>query len=62
MLEDVTHERFYGPEVGRFFQDTLTEHGVKVHGGQELERFEGRATACERWSRSPDSRSTATSS
>jgi 3-phenylpropionate/trans-cinnamate dioxygenase ferredoxin reductase subunit len=41
MLEDVTLERFYGPEIGRFFQDTLTEHGVKVHGGQELERFEG---------------------
>jgi 3-phenylpropionate/trans-cinnamate dioxygenase ferredoxin reductase subunit len=41
MLEDVTLERFYGPEVGRFFQDTLTEHGVKVHGGQEVERFEG---------------------
>ena len=45
MLEAVTLERFYGPEVGRFFQDTLTEHGVRVHGGQELERFEGRATA-----------------
>ena len=41
MLEDVTHERMCGPEVGRFFQRTLTEHGVKVHGGQELERFEG---------------------
>jgi 3-phenylpropionate/trans-cinnamate dioxygenase ferredoxin reductase component len=41
MLEDVTLERVYGREVGRFFQDTLTEHGVKVHGGQELERFEG---------------------
>jgi 3-phenylpropionate/trans-cinnamate dioxygenase ferredoxin reductase component len=41
MLEDVTLERMYGPDVGRFFQRTLTEHGVKVHGGQELERFEG---------------------
>jgi 3-phenylpropionate/trans-cinnamate dioxygenase ferredoxin reductase subunit len=41
MLEDVTLERFYGREIGRFFQDVLTEHGVKVHGGQELERFEG---------------------
>jgi 3-phenylpropionate/trans-cinnamate dioxygenase ferredoxin reductase subunit len=41
MLEDVTHERMAGPDVGRFFQRTLTEHGVKVHGGQELERFEG---------------------
>jgi 3-phenylpropionate/trans-cinnamate dioxygenase ferredoxin reductase subunit len=41
MLEDITLERVYGPEVGRFFQNTLTAHGVKVHGGQELERFEG---------------------
>jgi 3-phenylpropionate/trans-cinnamate dioxygenase ferredoxin reductase component len=41
MLEDVTLERMCGPEVGRFFQATLVEHGVKVHGGQELERFEG---------------------
>jgi 3-phenylpropionate/trans-cinnamate dioxygenase ferredoxin reductase subunit len=43
MLESVTHERFYGAEVGRYFQDVLTDHGVKVHGGQELERFEGDA-------------------
>jgi 3-phenylpropionate/trans-cinnamate dioxygenase ferredoxin reductase subunit len=41
MLEEVTFERFYGPEVGRYFQDVLTEHGVKVHASQELERFEG---------------------
>jgi 3-phenylpropionate/trans-cinnamate dioxygenase ferredoxin reductase subunit len=41
MLEAVTHERFYGPEVGGYFQDVLEEHGVKVHGSQELERFEG---------------------
>lgn len=41
MLESVTHERFYGPEVGRYFQDVLTDHGVKVHGEQELERFAG---------------------
>jgi len=41
MLEDVTLERFYGQRIGRFFQDVLTSHGVKVHGGQELERFEG---------------------
>jgi 3-phenylpropionate/trans-cinnamate dioxygenase ferredoxin reductase component len=41
MLEAVTHERFYGPEVGGFFQNVLIEHGVKVHGSQELERFEG---------------------
>jgi 3-phenylpropionate/trans-cinnamate dioxygenase ferredoxin reductase component len=41
MLESVTHERFYGPEVGRYFHDLLIEHGVRIHGGQELERFDG---------------------
>src|SRR5207249_3449190 len=41
MLEQVTHERFYGPEVGGFFQRVLEGHGVEVHGSQELERFEG---------------------
>jgi len=41
MLEDVTLERFYGQEVGRFFQGVLEDHGVTVHGGQEVDRFEG---------------------
>jgi 3-phenylpropionate/trans-cinnamate dioxygenase ferredoxin reductase subunit len=41
MMEDVTFEGFFGEKVGRFFQDALEEHGVTVHGGQELERFEG---------------------
>jgi 3-phenylpropionate/trans-cinnamate dioxygenase ferredoxin reductase component len=41
MLEDVTLERFYGKEVGGFFQGVLEEHGIEVHGGQEVERFEG---------------------
>jgi len=41
MQEDVTLERQFGREVGRFFQDTLEQHGVEVHGGDELERFEG---------------------
>jgi 3-phenylpropionate/trans-cinnamate dioxygenase ferredoxin reductase subunit len=41
MQEDVTLERFYGEEVGRFFQGVLEEHGIEVHGGDELERFEG---------------------
>jgi 3-phenylpropionate/trans-cinnamate dioxygenase ferredoxin reductase component len=41
MLEQVTLERHFGPEVGRFFQGVLEEHGIEVHGGQELERFEG---------------------
>jgi 3-phenylpropionate/trans-cinnamate dioxygenase ferredoxin reductase subunit len=41
MMEDVTFEPFFGAKVGRFFQDVLEEHGVTVHGGQELARFEG---------------------
>jgi 3-phenylpropionate/trans-cinnamate dioxygenase ferredoxin reductase component len=41
MMEDITLERFYGQEVGRFFQGILEEHGIEVHGGDELERFEG---------------------
>jgi 3-phenylpropionate/trans-cinnamate dioxygenase ferredoxin reductase component len=41
MLEDVTLERQFGSEVGGFFQRVLEEHGIEVHGGQSLERFEG---------------------
>jgi 3-phenylpropionate/trans-cinnamate dioxygenase ferredoxin reductase subunit len=41
MLEDVTLERFYGKEIGGYFQSVLEQHGVEVHGGEELERFEG---------------------
>jgi 3-phenylpropionate/trans-cinnamate dioxygenase ferredoxin reductase component len=41
MLEEVTLERHFGKEVGVFFQRVLEEHGVEVHGGQELDRFEG---------------------
>ncbi len=41
MVEEVTLERHFGKEVGGFFQAVLEEHGVEIHGGQELERFEG---------------------
>jgi 3-phenylpropionate/trans-cinnamate dioxygenase ferredoxin reductase subunit len=41
MQEDVTFERVYGPEVGGFFQRALEEHGIQVHGGESLARFEG---------------------
>jgi len=41
MMEEVTLERFYGQEVGRFFQGVLEEHGIEVHGSDELERLEG---------------------
>ena len=41
MQEDVTLERAFGSEVGRHFQDLLEQRGIEVHGGDELERFEG---------------------
>lgn len=41
MMEDVTFEPFYGEKVGGFFQNVLEEHGVTVHGGQEVDHFEG---------------------
>ena len=41
MLEQVVHERAFGPEVGRFFQGVLEEHGVVVHALQELEALRG---------------------
>jgi 3-phenylpropionate/trans-cinnamate dioxygenase ferredoxin reductase component len=41
MLEEVVHERFFGPEVGRFFEGVLQDHGVAVYGGEEVDRFEG---------------------
>jgi 3-phenylpropionate/trans-cinnamate dioxygenase ferredoxin reductase subunit len=41
MLEEITLERPFGQEVGRFFHDVLTDKGVDIHGGDELERFEG---------------------
>jgi 3-phenylpropionate/trans-cinnamate dioxygenase ferredoxin reductase subunit len=41
MQEEVTLERAFGEPAGRFFQEQLEAHGVKVHGGDELERFEG---------------------
>ena len=41
MMEDATLERQFGAEVGGFFHGVLEEHGVKVYGGDELERLEG---------------------
>jgi 3-phenylpropionate/trans-cinnamate dioxygenase ferredoxin reductase subunit len=41
MMEEVTLERSFGPEIGGFFQGVLEEHGVEIAGGDELERFEG---------------------
>jgi 3-phenylpropionate/trans-cinnamate dioxygenase ferredoxin reductase subunit len=41
MLEDVTFEPAYGDQVGGYFQNALEEHGVSVHGGDEVDHFEG---------------------
>jgi 3-phenylpropionate/trans-cinnamate dioxygenase ferredoxin reductase subunit len=41
MQEQATLERGFGARAGRFFQELLEGHGVRVHGEDELERFEG---------------------
>jgi 3-phenylpropionate/trans-cinnamate dioxygenase ferredoxin reductase component len=41
MLEPVVLSRHFGEHAGRFLQDRLEEHGVTVHGGDQLDHFEG---------------------
>jgi 3-phenylpropionate/trans-cinnamate dioxygenase ferredoxin reductase subunit len=41
MQEETTLERGFGKTAGSFFEGLLTEHGVEIHGQDELERFEG---------------------
>jgi 3-phenylpropionate/trans-cinnamate dioxygenase ferredoxin reductase subunit len=41
MMEPVALSRTFGERAGRFFQDRLEHHGIEVHGGDQLERFEG---------------------
>jgi 3-phenylpropionate/trans-cinnamate dioxygenase ferredoxin reductase subunit len=41
MLENITLSRTFGDQAGRFFQARLEEHGIEVHGGDSLARFEG---------------------
>jgi 3-phenylpropionate/trans-cinnamate dioxygenase ferredoxin reductase subunit len=42
MQEETTLERGFGKQIGSFFQGLLEEHGVTIHGGDELERFDGK--------------------
>ena len=42
MQEKVNFERQFGGEVGSFFAGLLADHGVTIHGSDELDRFEGR--------------------
>jgi 3-phenylpropionate/trans-cinnamate dioxygenase ferredoxin reductase component len=48
MQEGVTLERAFGSRIGGFFQGVLEEHGVVVHGNDELDRFEGSQGSVER--------------
>jgi 3-phenylpropionate/trans-cinnamate dioxygenase ferredoxin reductase subunit len=41
MQEDVTLERTFGKTAGGFFPKALTDHGVTIHAGEDVERFEG---------------------
>jgi 3-phenylpropionate/trans-cinnamate dioxygenase ferredoxin reductase subunit len=41
MLEGVALSRAFGEDVGQWFDDVLTAHGVEVLGGEELAAFEG---------------------
>ena len=41
MLEPVALSRSFGEQAGRFFQERLEEHGIVVHGDDELDSFGG---------------------
>jgi 3-phenylpropionate/trans-cinnamate dioxygenase ferredoxin reductase subunit len=41
MLEDVPLERGFGKQAGAYFAKVLTDNGIEIHAGEEVERFEG---------------------
>lgn len=41
MMEPLALSRSFGAQAGRFFHDTLADHGIVLHPEDELERFEG---------------------
>ncbi len=41
MQEELPLQRTFGEAAGRFFERVLREHGIAIHGSDELERFEG---------------------
>jgi 3-phenylpropionate/trans-cinnamate dioxygenase ferredoxin reductase subunit len=41
MLEEVVLSRTFGEDAGRWFHEQLESHGVTIHGGEELEAYEG---------------------
>jgi 3-phenylpropionate/trans-cinnamate dioxygenase ferredoxin reductase component len=40
-MEEVALSRTFGDEAGRWFQQQLESRGVRFHGGEQLEAFEG---------------------
>ena len=40
-MEDVALSRTFGEEAGRWFHQLLESKGVTIHGGEELEAYEG---------------------
>jgi 3-phenylpropionate/trans-cinnamate dioxygenase ferredoxin reductase subunit len=42
MMEPVALSRGFGEQAGRWLQHRLEEHGIELHGSDELDRFEGR--------------------
>jgi 3-phenylpropionate/trans-cinnamate dioxygenase ferredoxin reductase component len=41
MMEEVALSRTFGEDAGRWFHELLESKGVTIHGGEELEAFEG---------------------
>jgi 3-phenylpropionate/trans-cinnamate dioxygenase ferredoxin reductase subunit len=40
-MEEVVLSRTFGDDAGRWFHEQLESHGVTIHGGEELQAFEG---------------------
>jgi 3-phenylpropionate/trans-cinnamate dioxygenase ferredoxin reductase component len=41
MQEEITLERNLGKTAGGYFQKVLADHGVEIHGGEDVDHFEG---------------------
>jgi len=41
MMEPLVLGRTFGAEAARYFHDLLTDHGIEIHGEDELDHFEG---------------------
>jgi 3-phenylpropionate/trans-cinnamate dioxygenase ferredoxin reductase component len=41
MMESQPLSRTFGDRAGRWFADLLTDHGIELHGSDELDHFEG---------------------